>query len=131
MRKYDSDYSVINMNKFPGEMSLPGATLKAQAVGVDYQDIPRDIQMMRQQTYNKEVKEGEFVNEFSAWTKEFGGLGDWIKEFGAWTSEFAGLNGLSLGTSLVGLLVVGGIGFAAYKYWPKKAVAARRRKRSR
>ena len=131
MRKYDSNYTVIDMNTFPGEMSLPGANLKAQAEGVDYQDIPRDIQMMRQQTYDKEVKRGEFVKEFSDWMKEFSGLGEWMKEFSDWSPEFSGLDGLTLGKSLAGLLVVGGLVFAAYKFWPKKAAPARRRKRSR
>jgi hypothetical protein len=86
---------------------------------------------MRQQTYDKEVKRGEFVKEFSDWMKEFSGFGEWMKEFSDWSPEFSGLDGLTLGKSAVGLLVVGGLAFAAYKFWPKKTVAARRRKRSR
>lgn len=60
-----SMYSTVNMNTFPGEMKLPGKTVAQQAKSVDYQDIPRDIQAMREADYNKEVKEGEFVPEFS------------------------------------------------------------------
>jgi len=65
-------YTTINLNKFPGEMKLPGATVAQQAENVGYQDIFRDIQAMRNQEYAQEVKRGEFVPEFSSWTKEFG-----------------------------------------------------------
>lgn len=58
-------YSQINMNTMPGEMRLRGKTAAQQAKSVNYQDIPRDIQAMREAEYNKEVKEGEFVPEFS------------------------------------------------------------------
>lgn len=58
-------YSTIDMNTFPGEMKLPGKTVAQQAKSVDYEDIPRDIQAMREAEYKKEVKEGEFVPEFS------------------------------------------------------------------
>lgn len=58
-------YSQINMNTMPGEMRLKGKTVAQQAKSVDYEDIPRDIQAMREAEYNKEVKEGEFVPEFS------------------------------------------------------------------
>lgn len=122
------EYSTINMNTFPGEMKLPGKTLVAQAENVDYQDIPRDIQIMRQEAYKKEVKEGEFVPEFSAWTKEFGA---WTKEFGAWTKEFSGLNGLPISNGILGLIGLVGIAFAAYKFWPRKIVALRSKKAKR
>jgi len=58
-------YSQIDMNTMPGEMRLRGKTAAQQAKSVDYQDIPRDIQAMREAEYNKEVKEGEFMPEFS------------------------------------------------------------------
>ena len=62
---YGHMYSTIDMNKFPGESVLPGKTVAQQAESVDYEDIPRDIQAMREAAYKKEVKEGEFVPEFS------------------------------------------------------------------
>jgi len=66
-------YSQINMNTMPGEMSLPGsgtgADVAKQAEALNYQDIPRDIQAMRVAEYNKEVKEGEFVPEFSGYPR--------------------------------------------------------------
>jgi len=43
---------------------MPGKTVAQQAQSVDYQDIPRDIQAMRVEEYNKEAKAGEFVPEF-------------------------------------------------------------------
>ena len=58
-------YSQIDMNTMPGEMRLRGKSAAQQAKSVDYQDIPRDIQAMREAEYKKEVKEGEFVPEFS------------------------------------------------------------------
>jgi hypothetical protein len=63
---YGNMYSTIDMNTFPGEMKLPGKTVAQQAKSVDYQDIPRDIQAMRQAEYKKEVKEGEFMPEFGS-----------------------------------------------------------------
>lgn len=62
---YGNMYSQIDMNTMPGEMRLRGKTAAQQAKSVNYQDIPRDIQAMREAEYNKEVKEGEFVPEFS------------------------------------------------------------------
>ena len=62
---YGNMYSQIDMNTMPGEMRLRGKTVAQQAKSVDYEDIPRDIQAMREAEYNKEVKEGEFVPEFS------------------------------------------------------------------
>lgn len=117
-------YSTINMNTMPGEMKLPGKTLKAQALSVNYQDLPRDMQIMRDQEYQQEVKQGEFVPEFGAWTKEFD----------AWTKEFDGLGDLTslgIGTYLVIALLLGGGIFAYYKFFHQKPVASRKRKASR
>jgi len=81
-RLYSHLYQAINMNKFPGETPLPGKTVAQQAKAVDYQDIPRDIQAMREATYNREVKRGEFVPEFSGTKKSSLGsyLGDAAKK---------------------------------------------------
>lgn len=46
-----------------------GTDVAKQAEALNYQDIPRDIQAMRQAEYNKEVKEGEFVPEFSGYRR--------------------------------------------------------------
>jgi len=75
---YGNMYSQINMNTMPGEMRLPGKTAAQQAESVDYQDIPRDIQAMRVATYNKEVKEGEFVPEFSGASNKRRGLAGYL-----------------------------------------------------
>jgi len=112
----DSAYSTINMSTFPGEMRLRGKTLIAQAKNVDYQDIPRDIQVMRQQTYKKEVKEGEFVPEFSKTRR------------GAWTKEFSDFNGISNIGLLFVLAIVGGA-FVYHKFFKKPSVTLRKRKR--
>lgn len=60
-----SSYTTINLNKFPGEMKVPGKTLIQQIQNTGYQDLYRNIQQMRNQDFAKEVKEGEFVPEFS------------------------------------------------------------------
>lgn len=100
-------YSTINMNTFPGEMPLPGKTLKQQAINVDYEDIPRDIQVMRQQAYNKEVKEGEFVKEFS-------GLSDYF----SFTPILCLVIGFAAGA------------FVQFKFFKKK-VSARKKRRNK
>lgn len=72
-RPFGQAYSQINMNTMPGEIRMPGsgkgADVAKQAEALDYQDIPRDIQAMRVAEYNKEVKEGEFVPEFSGYRR--------------------------------------------------------------
>lgn len=61
-------YSTINMNKFPGEMRVPGKTLIQQIKNTGDQDVLRGIQEMRNEEYAKEVKRGEFTPEFGGFS---------------------------------------------------------------
>lgn len=95
-----SSYSTINLNKFPGEMKVPGKTLMQQIQNTGYQDLYRNLQEMRREEFAKEVKDGQF-------TSEFGGFGQ------AATSS----------VKYIGLLVVFfAIGFVATKFWYKKTI---------
>lgn len=76
-------YQTINMNTFPGEMKLKGKTVKQQAINVNYQDIPRDIQVMRDQEYAQEVKDGQFSPEFSGLSDIVGNRLLWVLVAGA------------------------------------------------
>lgn len=100
-------YSTINMNTMPGEMPLPGKTLKAQALDVDYQDLPRDMQVMRDQEYNQEVAQGQFVPEFGS------------------------LNITDPSNLIILALLLGGCIFAYCKFFRKKPAALKRKSRKR
>lgn len=68
---YDHLYTpiVLGSESMP-DVPVAGKTVADQARKLDYQDIYRDIQAMRDAEFKKEEKEGEVTPEFKGWFGE-------------------------------------------------------------
>jgi len=63
-------YETLDLNKFPGEapMFRDKGNLRAQVQDRGYEDLYRNLQLMREQEYDKEIARGEMTKEFSGLT---------------------------------------------------------------
>lgn len=82
----------------PGAPNVPGKTTAQQAQALQYQDMYKNIQAMREAAFKREKARGEFV-------KEFQGLGGYLGKAAKKTAP--------------GLLVAGAL-LGAYLLWNKK-----------